>query len=44
VGYPLIVEHGVSPELESLARRAVSVFPTLALLGCLVGSRIRQIV
>ena len=30
-GYPLILEHDVSPEFESLARRAVSACPTLAL-------------
>jgi ferredoxin len=30
-GYPLIADAEVPPELEALARRAVSVCPTLAL-------------
>ena len=30
-GYPLIPDREVPPELEALARRAVSVCPTLAL-------------
>jgi ferredoxin len=30
-GYPLIADADVPPELEALARRAVSVCPTLAL-------------
>lgn len=30
-GYPLITEHEIPPELEALARRAVSACPTLAL-------------
>jgi ferredoxin len=31
-GYPIIDEHGVPPELLGLARKAVDVCPTLALL------------
>lgn len=30
-GYPLITEHEIPAELETLARRAVSACPTLAL-------------